>query len=214
MVGAQAAGGGTGHVGEFFQRCGGQQCALFQVQIPGGQGGAEGAHDPGDGGPGDVPAQLLLEGTQHGIVEEGTTLDHDVLSQLVGVGGPDDLVDGVLHDGGGQAGGDICHGGAVLLGLFYAGVHKHSAAGTQIHRLFGEQTQLGKIRDVIAQGLCEGLDKGAAAGGAGLVQQDGVHRPIADLEALHILAADVDDEVHIGLEVSGGLVVGHGLHQP
>ena len=34
------------------------------MQIPGVEGRAEGTHDARDGGPGDVPAQLLLEGTQ------------------------------------------------------------------------------------------------------------------------------------------------------
>ena len=38
--------------------------------------------------------------------------------------------------------------------------------------LVGKQAQLGEIRDVVAQRLGEGLQKGAAAGGAGLVQED------------------------------------------
>ena len=36
---------------------------------------------------------------------------------------------------------------------------------------------------------------------------------VADLEALHVLAADVDDEVHLRLEVGGGPVMGHCFHQ-
>ena len=72
---------------------------------------------PGNGGPGHLPAQLPLKGAEHRVVEEGAALDHDVLAQVVGGGGPDDLVDGVFHDGDGQAGGDVLHAGAVLLGL-------------------------------------------------------------------------------------------------
>ena len=214
VVGAQAAGGGLGGVGELLQGLGGEHRALLQVQVPGGQGRAEGPHDAGDGGAGHVPAQLLLKGPEDRVVEEGAALDHDVLAQVVGGGRPDDLVDGVFHDGDGQAGGDLLHAGPVLLGLLHAGVHKHGAAGTQVHRLLGEQAQLGKVGDGVAQGLGEGLDEGAAAGGAGLVEHDGVHRSVADFKALHVLAADVDDEIHVGLEVGGRLVVGHGLHQP
>ena len=136
-----------------------------------------------------------------------------MLAQIVGGGGPDDLVNGVFHDGGGQARGDIRHAGPVLLGLLHAGVHEHGTPGAQVHRLFGEQPQLGEVGDGIAQGLGKGLDKGAAAGGAGLVEHDGVHRAVADLKALHVLAADVDDKVHVGLEVGRRLIVGHGLHQ-
>ncbi len=103
VVGAQVAGGRLGGVGEGLQGLGVQQGALLQVEVPGGQGGAEGAHEAGDGGPGDVPAQLQLKGPEDGVVEEGAALDHDVLAQVVGGGGPDDLVDGVLHDGDGEA---------------------------------------------------------------------------------------------------------------
>ena len=214
MVGTQPAGGGLGGVGEFFQGLGVQQGGPLQPQVPGGQGGPEGPHDAGDHRAGDVPPQLLLEGPEHRVVEEGAPLDHDVLSQIVGGGGTDDLVDGVFHNGGGQPGGDVLHAGPVLLGLLHTGVHEHGAPGTQIHRLLGKQAQAREVGDAIAQGLGEGLDKGAAAGGAGLVEHDGVHRAVADLEALHVLPADVDDEVHRWLKVGGGLVVGHGLHQP
>ena len=213
MVGAQAAGGRLGGVGEFFQGLRGEQSALLQLQIPGGQGCAEGPHDARDGGAGDVPAQLQLKGPEHRVVVEGASLDHDVLSQVIRGGGADDLVDGVFHDGDGKTGGDVLHAGSVLLGLLDAGVHKDRAAGAQIHRVLGEQAQLGEVRDGIAQGFGEGLNEGAAAGGAGLVEHDGVHRLVADLEAFHVLAADVDDKIHLRLEMGGGTVMGHRFHQ-
>ena len=213
MVGTKAAGGRAGLVGKVGQIVRRQQAAVVQVQVPGGQSCAEGTHQPGDGGPGHIPAQLLLKGPQHGVVQEGAALDHDVLPQVVGRGGPDDLVNGVFHNGGGQAGGDVRHAGPVLLGLLHAGVHKHGTPGAQIHRLLGEQPQLGEVGDGIAQGLGKGLDEGAAAGGACLVEHDGVHRTVADLKALHVLAADVDDKVHVRPEVGRRLIVGHGLHQ-
>ena len=45
----------------------------------------------------------------------------------------------------------------------------------------------------------EGLEEGAAARGAGLVDGDGVHRVVADAQVLHVLAADVDDRGDPGL---------------
>ena len=35
---------------------------------------------------------------------------------------------------------------------------------------------------------------------------------IFDLDTLHILAADIQDTVHIRIEESGGVVMGHGFH--
>ena len=144
---------------------------------------------------------------------EGAALYHDVLAEVVGVGGADDLVHRVLDDGDGQTGGDVLHAGAVLLGLLDGGVHEHCAAGAKVYGVLGKQADLGEIGDGIAQRLGEGLDKGAAAGGAGLVEHDGVHCAVADLEALHVLSADVDDEVHVRVEVGSGVVVGHCLHK-
>ncbi len=107
---------------------------------------------------------------------------------------------------------DVLNGGAVLLGLLHAGVHKHGAAAAQVHGPVGKQAQGGKVLDVVAQRLGEGLQKAAAAGGAGFVQEDVADGTVLDLEALHVLTADVDDEIHIRHKVLGGGKVGHGFH--
>ena len=75
-----------------------------------------------------------------------------------------------------------------------------------------EDGGLGEILHAVVQGFGEGLDEGAAARGAGLVEQHAVHRVVFDLDAFHVLAADVQDAVHIGVEEGGGVVMGHGLH--
>ena len=137
-----------------------------------------------------------------------------MLAQVVGAGGANDLVNGVLHHGDRETCGDVLHRGAVLLGLLHGGVHKDGAPGTQVYGVLGKEAHLGEVGDVLAQGLGEGLNEGTAAGGAGLVEQDGVHGAVADLKALHVLATDVDDEVHVGGEVTGGVQVGYGFHQP
>ena len=55
---------------------------------------------------------LQLEGAQHRVVEKGAALDHNVLAQIIGAGGPNDLVDGVFYHGDGQPRGDVLHRGA------------------------------------------------------------------------------------------------------
>src|SRR5699024_7373150 len=86
-------------------------------------------------------------------------------------------------------------------------------AAAQVHRTVGEQAQSGKLLDIVAQSLGKGLQEAAATGGTGLVEKDVADGTVLDLEALHILAADVDDEVHVGHEVLGRRKVGHRLHQ-
>ena len=92
-------------------------------------------------------------------------------------------------------------------------VHKHGAAAAQIHGAVCKQAERGKLLDVIPQRLGKGLQKAAAAGRAGFVQEDVADGTILDLEALHILAADVDDKIDIRHKVFGGRKVGHRFHQ-
>ena len=170
MVGAQLAGGGLGLVGEGGQGLGREEGGALQSSLLGGQGSSVGPHDAGDGGAGDLPPDLPLEGAEDRIVEKGAPLDHDVLAQVVGVGRPDHLIDGVAHHRDGQACGDVLHRGPVLLGLLHRGVHEHGAPGTQVHRVLGQKAHFGEVSDVVSQGLGKGLHEGTAARGAGLVQ--------------------------------------------
>ena len=171
------------------------------------------AHQARDVGADDLDAHLLLEGAEHGLVVEGTALHDDLAAQLFGAGRADDLVQCILDDADGQTGRDVLDGCAVLLGLLHRAVHKDGAAAAQVHRAVGKQAQRGELLDIIAQCLREGLQKAAAAGGTGFVQEDVADGTILDFEALHILAADVDDEVHIGHKIFGGGEVRHRLHQ-
>ena len=164
------------------------------------QSSAVSAHQAGDIRPDDLHAHLLFKGAEHGFIIEGTALHHDLAAQFFRAGSADHLVQRVLDHADGQACGDVFDRSAVLLGLLHGGVHKDGATGAEVHRVLGKEAHLGKVRDGVAQGLGKGLDEGAAAGGAGLVEQNRIDRPVADLEALHVLPADVDDEVHVGQE--------------
>ena len=66
--------------------------------------------------------------------------------------------------------------------------------------------------DDIIKKLGEGLEEAAAAGGAGLVQEDVADSAVLNLKALHVLTADVDNKIHVGQKMPGGGEVGHGLH--
>ena len=69
-----------------------------------------------------------------------------------------------------------------------------------------------EVFHAVVQGFCKCLDERTASRGAGLVELYAVHGLVLDLDAFHILAADVQDAVHIRLEKCGRVVVGDGLH--
>ena len=52
----------------------------------------------------------------------------------------------------------------------------------KVHGPLGEEAQLRKLLHVLAQGLGEGLQEAAAAGGAGLVQEDVADGPCSILK--------------------------------
>ena len=213
VVLAQAAGLARGVDAEALEGLDRRECRgpLPRVVHPRGQGRAVRAHEAGDVGAHDLAAGEQLEGAQHGVVEEGTALHDDALTEVRGLLELDDLVEGVAHDGVGQAGADVAHVSAFLLRLLDGGVHEHRAAGAQVHGRFRLHGHPGEGTHVGAHGLREGLQEGAATRGARLVDGDGVHRVVADAQVLHVLAADVDDGGDAGADEFGGAVVGHRL---
>ena len=177
------------------------------------QGRTVSTHQTGNVRADDLHAHLFFKGAEHGFIIKGTALHHDLAAQLFRAGSADDLVQCVLDHADGQTSRDVLDAGAVLLGLLDRAVHEHGAAAAQVHRAVCEQTQCGKLLDVIAQRLRKGLQKAAAAGGAGLVQEDVADGTILDLEALHVLPADINDEVHVRHKVLGSGKMRHRFHQ-
>ena len=215
IVGAAAAAGGSSGVLEIDNLLQGQHAALLAgIAFPGDESGAEGTHYAGDIRAGDLHPGYGLKGPEHRFIIEGAALDHNVAAQLGGIGELYDLIKGVFDDGIGKTGGNVLNGGPFLLGLLYVGIHEHGAAGAQIHRVLGKKGLLCKVLCAVAQGICKVFDKGAAAGGAGLIQKHGVHGVVLQLYALHVLATDVQHTVHMGVEEGGGGAVGNGLHLP
>ena len=175
------------------------------VALPRHQRRAERAHNAGNVGAGSFHSGDFLKGAKHRLIVERAALHHDVFAQVGGVGQLDDLVKGVLDDGVGKSRGNILHRSTLFLRLLDVGIHEHGAAGAKIDGIFGEQRLFGKALGAVAQGIGEVLDKGAAAGGAGFVQQYGVHAAVFQLDALHVLSADVQHTVHLALvQAEGG----------
>ena len=88
--------------------------------VAGEQGRTVGAHAAGDVGAHGVNAGELLKRAQRGVGHKGAALDDHLAANLLGIAQLNDLKQGVLDDGVGQAGRDVAHRGAFLLRLLDA----------------------------------------------------------------------------------------------
>ena len=213
VVGAAAAGRERCLELQVFDLVKGEHGRLLPAVVPftRDQRGAERAHDPGDIGAGDLPAGDHLDAAQDGVIVECTALDDDIFTQLGGVRDFDDLEQGIFDHGIGEAGGNIGHIRAFLLRLFDARIHKDRAARAQVDGMRGKQGRFRKVLHGVVQGFREGLDEGAATGGAGFVEQHVVDGVVFDPDTLHVLSADVQDTVDLRVEKGRRVVVGDGL---
>ena len=184
---------GSVHVGGFARALGCAHGGL--VAIARQQGRAIGAHVARDVGAHGIHAGELFEGAQHGIVEERATLYDNFRADFFGVANFNDLEQGVLDNGNGQARGDIAHGCAFFLSLLHTGVHEYGAAAAQIDRIFGGVRGFRELGHVEVQARSEAFDEAAAARRACLVEHDMVDNAVFHAQALHVLAADVENEL-------------------
>ena len=212
MILAALAARGRGLVGELLDLLKREHCALLPVvAVAREQCRAERAHDARNVGAGDLRAGDALECAQHGLVEERAALHDDVRAQLARVGELDDLVERVFDDGVGKPGRDIGHTRALLLRLLDIGVHKHRAARAEVHGGLGKERLVRELLRRHAEGVGKVFKERAAAGRAGLVQKHRVHRAVLELDALHVLPADIEHAVDLRVEKRGGGAVGDGL---
>ena len=180
--------------------------------LPGDEGSAEGTHDARDIGADGLAVSDFLEAPQDGVIVEGAALHYDVFAQLRGVGHLDHLEQGIFDHGVGESRGDVRNPRALFLGLFHPGVHEYGAAGAQVNGMLGKNRRLRKVFHAVVQGFGKGLNERTAAGRAGLVQQHAVHGVVLDLDAFHVLSADIQDAVHLRVKEGCGIIMGHGLH--
>ena len=132
-------------------------------------------------------------------------------SKVGWAGDLDYLVECVLNDGVGESGRDVCDGCALLLCLLDVGVHEYGTTRSKVGRILCKECGLCEINHAVIQGLCKCLDERATARGAGLVQLHAVDGAVLDLDALHVLTADVEDAVYIRLKECSRIVVGDRL---
>ena len=179
--------------------------------IAGEQGRAIGAHAAGNVGTHGVHAGELLKCAQRGIGHKGAALDDHLAANLLGVAQLNDLEQGILDDGIRQAGRDVAHRGAFLLRLLDARVHKDCAAAAQVDGSLSMDGGIGERAHVHVHRDGEALDKATATRRAGLVEHDVLNHAVLDAQALHVLAADVQDKLDAGQECLGAAQVRNGL---
>ena len=193
MVGTSLTTGKFGRIGQLIDLINGQHSGLiaFFVTFSGDQGTTESTHDTGNVRSDCLAAGNALERTKHGIIVKGTALYDNMFSEFFRIGEFDDLKESIFDHGISKTGRNISHGRTFLLRLLYLGVHKYRTSCTKIDRIFGKQGFLGKIRNGKVQRLCKSLDKGSTTGRTSLVQLHAVNSLVLDLDAFHILSADV-----------------------
>ena len=182
------------------------------VSLPCYQRSAKCAHDAGNIGANGLRSRHSFEGAENGFIIKCAALNNYVAAKLRGVGELDNLEKGVFDNGVGKAGGNIRKGCSLFLSLLNIGVHENCASCAQIHGIFREYGLLGKGLGGETHGVCEVFYERAAAGRAGLVKEHIVHRAVAELNALHVLTAYVQNAVHGGVEKCCGGGVGYGFH--
>ena len=126
-----------------------------------------------------------------------------MFAELFGIADAKDLVEGVAHDRLAQPRRDVVRGGAVALGLTHLGIHEDRTARPEVDGRARTKRRRHEFGERKFELVREGLQKGAAARAAGLVQAHARNKSVLDGEALHVLSADVDHVAHVGSEVRG-----------
>ena len=135
-----------------------------------------------------------------------------MLADLAEVAELNDLEQGVLDDGVRKTGSNVADGCAFLLRLLDAGVHEDGTARAQVNRECCLGCSGCKLADVHLHGVSKGRNKGAAACRASLVQHDVLNDAIFDLQTLHVLAANIKNEINVWDKCLSATQVSDGLN--
>ena len=210
----------VGHGGGIFQLVDlsngkhGSLTAFCMVALLGNEGSTESAHNTGNVRTNSFTACNALKASKNTVVVEGSTLYHNMTSQLFGIGNLDNLVKRILDNRVCKTCGNISYGCTFLLGLLYLGVHKYSTSCSKVNGVLCKQGSLGKILYGVIQRLGKGFDKGTTARGTCLVQLHTVYSLITDLDTFHILSTNIYNTVNLRVKESCRIVVGNGLNFP
>ena len=87
------------------------------IALTGNESSTESPHDSGDIRTNGLAAGNLLEASKHRIIVKRTSLHHDMVSKLGGVGYLNHFKQGIFYDRIGKAGGNVRNLGPLFLGL-------------------------------------------------------------------------------------------------
>ena len=184
----------------------------FFVTLPGDQSRAERSHDPCNIRTDCMAVGDFFKASENCVIIKGSALYHNVLSELRGVGNLDYFVKRIFDNGIGKSGRNIRNLCSFFLSLFHLGVHKYRTSCSEINGMFCIKSRFCKILHTVVQRLCKGFNKGTAPGGAGFVKLHTVHGLIFDLNAFHILTADIKDTVYLRIKKCSSIIMGNGFY--
>ena len=196
---------------DLFNREHGSFFAFF-ITLPGDQSSAKGAHDSCNIRTDCMTVGNFFEASENRVIIKGSALYHNVFSKLRGIGNLDYLIKSVFDNRIGKSGRNIRNLCAFLLGLLYLGVHKYRASCAEIYRMLCKKGCFCEVLHTVVQRFCKGFNKGTAPGRAGFIKLHTVYSLIFDLDALHILSADIKDAVYLRVKKGGGIIMGNCFH--
>ena len=153
---------------------------------------------------------LRLDGGQ---VVLRAALENELAADGRQVGNLRDVEPDVLRQHVAQAGHDLFRLPALALEVDDVGLHEHGAAVAELRVALGVEGDVGELFDLEAEALAGALQEIAVAGGALRVELEVLHAAVFQDDDLDVLAANVADDVRVGIEVERGLGVGHGFDQ-
>ena len=98
--------------------------------------------------------------------------------------------------------------------LLHGAVHKHRASRTEVYGRVGEKPEFCELLNAVTERFGKSLQERSAPRGTRFVQEKLVYKSVSYLKALHVLSADIENEIDVGAEFFGGGVVRDGFHKP